>query len=208
MRGLTSGKKGYEKWPKLLQKNFVFLNEYTTSIAEEHEPRGPEGPYSFKDRSVPVLVVKKWNGDTIVQQLGWGGAESRLEQILSSAIKKNGPVAPPKALRPLLKSYKKGMQHLGKERTAAAVREFQAVLKAGGKKKVFREEPPPVMNDATERLKELEQRCREEMEKVAATAQEDAAGARKAYGKLLRNYGGIKPLKAELKNRISALPKE
>ncbi len=64
------------------------------------------------------------------------------------------------------------------------------------------------MNDATERLKELEQRCREEMEKVAATAQEDAAGARKAYGKLLRNYGGIKPLKAELKNRISALPKE
>ncbi len=208
MRGLTSGKKGYEKWPKLFQKNFIFLSEYTTSVAEEHEPRGPEGPYRFKDRSVPVLVIKKWNGDTIVQQLGWAGAENRLEQILSSAIKKNGPVAPPKALRPLLKSYNKGGEHLKKGRTAAAIREFQAVLKAGGKKKVFREEPPPVMDDATERLEELERRCREEMEKVAATAQEDAAGARKAYGKLLRDYGGIKRLKTELRKIIKELPKE
>ena len=64
------------------------------------------------------------------------------------------------------------------------------------------------MNDATERLEELEQRCREEMEKVAATAQEDAAGARKAYGKLLRDYGGIKPLKTELRKIIKELPKE
>ena len=208
MRGLTSGKKGYKKWPKLFQKNFIFLNEYTTSVAEEHEPRGPEGPYRFKDRSVPVLVVKKWNGDTIVQQLGWGGAENRLEQILSSAIKKNGPVAPPKALRPLLKSYKKGMEHLDKQRTAAAVREFQAVLKAGDKKKAFREDPPPVMNDATERLKELEQRCRGEIEKLAATAQPDPVAARKAYGKLLRDYRGIKSLKTELQKIIKELPKQ
>ena len=208
MRGLSTGKKGYEKWPKLLKKNFIFLNEYTTSVAAEHEPRGPEGPYRFKDRSVPVLVVKKWDGDTIVQQLGWGGAENRLEQILSSAIKKNGPVAPPKALRPLLKSYKKGMEHLKKNRSAAAVREFQAVLKAGDKKKVFREEPPPVMSDARERLKELEQRCREAMERAAETAKDDPAAARKAYGKLLREFGAIKPLKSELQKIIKELPKE
>ena len=48
----------------------------------------------------------------------------------------------------------------------------------------------------------------EEMETVAATAQEDAAGARKAYGKLLRDYGGIKRLKTELRKIIKELPKE
>ena len=56
MRGLAQGEKGYEKFPELFKKHFVFLNVYCRSVAEEHNARGPEGPYQFKDRSVPVLV--------------------------------------------------------------------------------------------------------------------------------------------------------
>ncbi|MFQ5845016.1 MAG: hypothetical protein ACE5JG_08515, partial [Planctomycetota bacterium] len=196
VRGLTAGEEGYEKFPKILKKSFVFLNEYTTSVQAEHDPRGPEGPYRFQDRSVPVVVVKKWNGETILQQLGFNAdatqAKRSLARIVERAVKKHGPIAPPKEIRKLLKSYDKGRAHLSKERTAAAIREFQAVLEqAQRKKKVFGAEVPTVVRDATERLKEIRERGTEALEEAAARAAQDAAAGRKEYRKLLRRYGGI-----------------
>ena len=109
MRGLAGGEKGYERFPRLLAKSFVFLNVYCHSVKEEHDPRGPEGPYRFQDKSVPVLLIKRWNGETIIQQLGFNPqpepAKRTLARLVERALKKHGPVLPPKALRPLMKGY-------------------------------------------------------------------------------------------------------
>ena len=94
MRSLTSGEKGFEKYPRIFAKKIICLNEYTTSVKAEHDPRGPEGPYQFKDRSVPVIVFKRWDGETLVQQLGFGGGAKQFAQFVDRALKKNGPVTP------------------------------------------------------------------------------------------------------------------
>jgi len=100
VRGLAAGEKDYEAYKKIFQTKFVFLNEYTTSVAAEEEPRGPEGPYRFQDRSVPVLVLKRWSGETLAQQLGFQPnpeqAKRALAQIVDKALKDHGPVVPPK----------------------------------------------------------------------------------------------------------------
>ena len=70
MRGLAEGK-GDKKTAKAMKEKFVFLNVYCRSVKEEHEPRGPKGPYQFVDRSVPVCVIKKWDGTTFNQKLGF-----------------------------------------------------------------------------------------------------------------------------------------
>ena len=93
MRGLAAGEKGFEKLSKTLKDNFVFLNVYCTSVAAEHDPRGPDGPYQFKDRSVPVLVFKKWNGETLKQQLGFYSdprvGRDTLVSMVEQALKKH-----------------------------------------------------------------------------------------------------------------------
>ena len=71
MRALAEGKGDFKKYRKLLQEKFICVNVYCKAVKDEHEPRGPEGPYQFKDRSVPVLLFKRWNGETLIQQLGF-----------------------------------------------------------------------------------------------------------------------------------------
>lgn len=189
MRGLAGGEKGYEGYKKIFQTKFIFLNEYTTSVKAEEDPRGPEGPYRFQDRSVPVLVLKRWDGETLVQQLGFQPnpeqAKRALSQLVDKALKDHGPVVPPKALRPLLKSFDKGKEHLEKKRVSAAIREFQNVEKLGSNTKKF-PETPDVALQATEELNKLTEEGLKLVEEAKASDDPE-----KALREILREYGAL-----------------
>ena len=206
MRGLAAGEKDYEKYRKIFQEKFVFLNEYTTSVAAEHEPRGPEGPYRFEDRSVPVLVFKRWDGKTLVQQLGFHSdpdqAKRALAQFVDKALKENGPVVPPKQLRPLLKALGKAQGHLEKGFVASAVRELQKVVKAAEDEKKFPEKPEVALQ-AGELLRKLGEDATKAVE--AATAMEDKDAARKELRRIDREYGKIEGVEERVKAALDAL---
>lgn len=203
MRGLAAGEKGYEAYKKILQTKFVFLNEYTTSVKAEEDPRGPEGPYRFQDQSVPVLVLKRWNGETLVQQLGFQPnpeqAKRALAQIIDKALKDHGPVVPPKALRPLVKSFEVGKAHLEKKRVASAIREFRNVEKLGADTKKFPETPDVAMQ-ATEELAKLSEEGLKLVEE--AKAAEDPAKGLKA---ILREYGDLAAVAEKAMEALAAM---
>jgi len=90
--------KRYEKARELLKSDFVVLNVYPKSVKDEHEPRGPKGPFQFMDRSVPVLIMKSSKGETLYRQLGWFAGQpgiDRFTEAVREARKNNGPVNPP-----------------------------------------------------------------------------------------------------------------
>ena len=206
MRGLATGAEDYEKFPKILKKNFVMLNVYCRSVAEEHDPRGPEGPYQFKDRSVPVIVFKKWDGETLAQHLGFGGGTRRLAQWVESALKKNGRVAAPKALKPLNKAFAKGEEHLAKDKPGYAFKEFQKAVTGGADRKKFPDGPPTITEQAKRRIDEILARAEEEIAEAEPIADGHTEDARKAYRKLLKRYGAIPDLKKRLTAALKALP--
>ena len=196
----------------MLRKNFIFLNVYCTSVADEHDPRGPEGPYQFKDRSVPVLLFKKWNGETINQTLGFSPdpktAKRRLAQLVESALKKHGKVSPPKALKPLIKSYEKGMKYLAKDNPGAAYREFAKAVKGGKDTKKFREGPPDVALNARTRIDEIVVKALEEIEEAGDVDLDGVETVAKAYRKLLQRYSAIPEIKTRIKAALKALPEK
>lgn len=209
MRGLASGEKGYEKYKKIFAESFVFLNEYTTSVQAEHDPRGPEGPYRFQDRSVPVLVFKRWNGETIVQQLGFQPdpeqAKRSLAQIVDRVLKKHGPVVAPKKLRPLLKSWDKAQGYLEKKRLTPAIRELEKIVKAGGDEKKF-PEPPLVLEQAREALARIGKDADAALASARELAATDPDAARKALRDAGRDYGALEGFKEKVKAALEEIP--
>lgn len=212
MRGLAAGDKGYEKYPKLLRDNFICVNVFTTSVEEETQPRGPKGAFQFTDKSVPVLVIKKWDGTTISQDLGFVTNEDigkkSLAKSLDAAMDKNGPVMPPKLLAPLVRSYDAGVSALKKQKTADAIKSFQEVVKCGDVRKAFPDGPPHVAVDAAERLKEIEKEGEEALDTAKEAASTDAKAAAEAYKKLQAAYKGLSGLEKKIKAAQDALPKE
>ena len=209
MRDLANGVKGYEKYKKLLKDKFVFLNVYCTNVASEHEPRGPEGPFRFQDRSVPVIVFKRWDGKTLFQKLGFSSdpkaGRRTLAQYIDKALEENGPVVPPKALRPLLKSFAKGEEHLAKKRISSAIREFQAVVKGASNKKKFPDEPPEVALKAKANLATLRTDAETLLAEAATLAEGDPKAARKQYNRISREYGGLDGVRAKVKEALAEL---
>ena len=208
MRDLAAGSdKKLKKISKQFREKFIFLNVFTRSVKEEHDPRGPDGPYQFVDRSVPVVVIKKWDGKTLKQQLGWASSAGAkgLSRIVSKAIKDNGPVAPPKALRPLLKSMTKAKAALGKKRTRSAIRDLKKIVKLGDDKKKFKDGAPSVAQEAAKLLDELLTEANKEMERLADLATSDPKAASTGYIKLLNNYGELGDLKKRIKAARAAL---
>ena len=207
MRVLASGEGEFRKYKKLLQEKFVLLNVYCRSVKEEHDPRGPEGPYQFTDRSVPVLVFKRWDGKTLIQQLGFQSdteaATKSLVRFVDKALKENGPVVPPKALRPLLKGFAKAEGHLEKKRIAAAVRELLKVVKAGANEKKF-PETPDVAKQAQAKLDALLKEANEALEQ-AAVMEPDAR--KKELLRIRREYGALGDVKARVKTALEELKK-
>ena len=71
--------------------------------------------------------------------LGFGADPARnmktVADWIERALKKNGPVAPPKKLRPLVKLFEKGKSQLEKKRPGYAWKEFDKVVKLGSKEK-------------------------------------------------------------------------
>ncbi len=196
------------RYTKLLKSKFIFLNVYCRNVKEEHDPRGPDGPYQFIDRSVPVLVLKRWDGKTLVQQLGFVADKKRgvgmLQSYIDKALKENGPVVPPKALRPLLKSWTKATEHFAKKRLSSAIPELQKIMKAVGDRKKF-PEMPDVGTKAATKLAELKATATE----LIATANkiEDPKQRRITLGKIQRDYGRIKEVRIAVRKALAAIPK-
>ncbi|MDH3591757.1 MAG: hypothetical protein OER88_07760 [Planctomycetota bacterium] len=211
MRGLASEQKDkkFKKYRKIFQEKFIFLNVYCRSVKEEHDPRGPEGPYQFVDRSVPVVVIKRWDGKTFVQQLGFIAGQkpglSRLSSWVDKALKENGPVVPPKALRPLLKSWTKATEHLAKNRPSSAIPELLKITKGAANKKKFPDGPPEVAALATAKLEELTQIARRGVS--AADDIADPKEKRKALNRIQRDYGRIAAIKQLVKEKLKTIPK-
>lgn len=197
MRALLDDKKKLKKTARDLREKFVFLNVYCKSVKDEHDPRGPEGPYRFKDRSVPVVVIKKFDGTTLKQQLGWGGGARQLAQIVEKAVKDNGPVAPPKALRPLLKAYAKAEKALDHKRIRNAVRELQKVVKGAQDQKKFKDGMPDVGVKAKEALDKLKS------EGLARA--EEAKASKKDLIRVRSDYGGIPEVRDRIKELLKRL---
>ncbi len=202
MRDLLKDTKKHKKTAAALREKFVFLNVYCKSVKDEHDPRGPEGPYQFKDRSVPVVVVKKFDGTTLKQQLGWGGGARQLAQIVDKAVKDNGPVAPPKAMRPLLKYYEKAQKALARKQIRNGVRELQKVVKGGQNQKKFKDGVPDIALKAQAELDKLKSQALETLEAVRAkiaAGEQEALDSKKALNRLMRQYGGIADVKEQVK---------
>ena len=208
MRGLASGAKGYEKYPKIFRNSFVFLNVYCRSAADEHEPRGPQGPYQFKDRSVPVIVIKRWNGETLLQQLGFFPdpkvARPRLEPIIRRALKEHGPIASPKAIRPLQRNFDRAATQLENDRPGAAYELLVKVVNAGGNKKKFADGPPLICQEASKKLEEILERGEARITEAAAL--EDSGAAKKALVRLKRIYREVPKLAEKLETALAGLP--
>lgn len=192
-----------------MRERFVFLNVYTKSVKEEHDPRGPEGPYQFKDRSVPVIVVKKWDGETLNQTLGFVRDEKqgmrRLASILEKAAKDNGPVQAPKQLKPLLKMMAKAEAHLAKDRPGQAHKELAKIVKAGADTKAFPNGVPTVAEKAAAQVAAILEKAEEEIEAAADLVEEDAEQGLKAYRKLIKRYAQIPAMKKRLQTKVKAL---
>ena len=210
MRTLAEGEeKEFKSYPKLFKEKFIFLNEYTTSVAAEHDPRGPEGPYQFVDKSVPVVVIKSWEGKTLLQQLGFTPdlkqGPQRLAQLIDKAVKEHGPVVPPKALRPLLKLQESAQKATDKKRYSAAIKDLRKLIEMGEDKKEFPEGPPDVAAQAAKSLEALRQQCEERMAEVAEQAKTEPKKAKTAYYRLIKDFGGFPELKEEMKAAMEAL---
>ena len=204
MRGLASGAEGFEAFPKHLKKNFVLVNYYCTSVAEEHDPRGPEGPYQFQDRSVPLFVIKDWEGKTLVQQLGFpsSGGTKAVSRWIEKAMKANGPVVPPKNLKPLIKAMKAAEKHLGKKRPGNAWKELVKVVKGGADMRKFPEGPPTIAVEAQAKIDAILEEATAAIE--AALEEEDPAACLKALRALRSPYGAIPAVKERLAKEIAA----
>lgn len=197
MRVLLDDQKKLKKTAKDLREKFVFLNGYCKSVKDEHDPRGPEGPYQFKDRSVPVVVIKKFDGTTLKQQLGWGGGAQQLAQIVEKAVKDNGPVAPPKALRPLLTAYAKAEKALERKQVRNAVRELQKVVQGAQDQKKFKDGMPDVAVKAQTALDKLKS------EGLARA--EEAKASKKDLVRVRSDYSGIPEVRDKVKELLEKL---
>ena len=213
VRGVTSGDKGFEKYPQLIRDNFVCLNVYPSTGADETGLRGPKGPFQFQDKSLPVLVIKRWDGTTLVQQLGMiradeAGGKRWIADFIDDSVSKNGTVIPPRFVIPLDTAFKKAEAYLEKDRTSYAIKELQKVVKAGASKKAFPKGPPAVVAQAAERLKAIAEKGEAELEEAVAAAKADPKKAAKAYRDLLRSYKGLSELEAKIKQAQKELRKD
>ncbi len=100
VRVFAEGKNSkYAKYRRVLQDKFVCLCDFTKSTADEVGKRGPKGPYQIENKSVPVLVLKKWNGDELAIKYGFPTdketAPALLATLIEQALDANGPIARP-----------------------------------------------------------------------------------------------------------------
>ncbi|MCA9322912.1 MAG: hypothetical protein KDB53_19380 [Planctomycetes bacterium] len=206
MRGLASGEEDFKEFKKLFSENFVFLNVYCKSVAEEHEPRGPEGPFRFVDRSVPVLVIKSFTGDTVVQNLGFipdpESAKTRLSQIVKKALKDHGKVTPPKVLRPLLKAMDKARAHCDRGKFAAAWCDYDKVVTLGQDPRKFPDGPPTLAVQAAERAGEILGKAKAAVQEAVQAGEADPSRAKAALRAALRDWGAIPEIKEDLVARL------
>ncbi|MBI4882395.1 MAG: hypothetical protein HY812_22440 [Planctomycetes bacterium] len=100
MRVFAEGKNSkYAKYRKVLQDKFVCMCDFAKSTADEHGKRGPKGPYQHENQAVPVLVMKKWNGDELAIKYGFPTdketAPALLAKLIDQALDENGPITRP-----------------------------------------------------------------------------------------------------------------
>ena len=119
--------------------------------------------------------------------------------MIDKAVKDNGPVAPPKALRPLLKSYAKAKQALQKKQTRNAIRELQKVVKAAQNKKKFKDGLPDVAVKAEADLEELKRKALDELQQIEAKLGKDAEQGKRALNRLMSRYGAILAVKTRIR---------
>ena len=143
-----------------------------------------------------------------IPKLGWGGGATQLAQIVDKAVKDNGPVAPPKAMRPLLKSYQKAQKALAKKRPETAIRALQKVVKGGQNQKKFKDGMPDIAVKAQAELDKLRAQGLQALEAVRAkiaAGDQEALASKKALNRLMRQYGGIGEIKAQVKATLREL---
>ena len=176
------------------------VNYWCTSVQAEHDARGPEGPYQFKDRSVPLFIIKKWDGEELIHQLGFpsSGGDKAVARWVEKAVKENGPINPPKALKPLIKGLKKASDLIAKSKPGDAWKELSKVVKLGADERKFPEGPPRMAVEAKALIDTIIGDANTAIEE--ALAQEDASACLKALRKLASKYRSV----PDLKKRVSA----
>jgi hypothetical protein len=180
------------------------VNYWCTSVQAEHDPRGPDGPYQFKDRSVPLFIIKKWDGEELIHQLGFpsSGGDKAVARWVEKAVKDNGPVTPPKALKPLLKGMLKANDLIAKEKHGDAWKELTKVVKLGEDERKFPDGLPTVAKEAQVLVAKILEDANEAIE--AALGHEDAAACLKALRKLASTYRNVPDLKKRIGDEIKA----
>ena len=204
LRGLAEGKEGFEKFPKLLKERFIMVNYWCTSVQAEHDPRGPDGPYQFKDRSVPLFIIKKWDGTELIHQLGFpsSGGDKAVARWVEKAVKENGPINPPKALKPLIKGLKKANDLMAKSKPGDAWKEATKVVKLGANERKFPEGPPRMAVEAQALIQTILTDATTSIEE--ALSEEDSAACLKALRKLASKYRAVPDLKKRINEEIKS----
>ena len=199
-----------DKDEKFFRENFIFLNHYCTSVASEHKPRGPKGPYQFTDKTVPCTVIKRWDGKTLIQKRGFfvndKGRKTRTELLkgwLKVAKKGRGKFVETdkEKIKPLLTSYDKAMK-LVKDKPVEAYNEFESLVKKGNDKEEFKAGVPHVAKVAREMKKNIIADAKEKVEKAALYKDEG-----EELKKLKKKYEGIDEITDLLDETIKNPPK-
>lgn len=83
---LAQGALGFERYASVLKDRFVVLRVGIGSEDEAFGPRGPEGPFRFEARDVPNLIIKRWDGLTLVNQRSFYPDSQEALRLLASLI--------------------------------------------------------------------------------------------------------------------------
>lgn len=196
---VAAGKDDFAPMRDHLKSKFVCLNVHVGSEPDETAPRGPEGPYRFQEKSVPVLVIKRWDGKTLVSQCGFttdgeAGAES-VAGMIEEAVEANGPIIEPKRLLALERSWEKVEKELEKQRFGQAYEQLAKIVAAGADREAFPAGSPEPSVRAEEKRKELKAELAAKLAEIEKIAQRDATEAKVELQRLLRSYRASKELR-------------
>ena len=178
---------------EILGRNFVCVHVYCQTVDEESSPRSSRKypQFTFRDKSVPLIVVFDPEAQELEHQMGMpkNGAETFLKGMIKSALKKHGPVAPPKEIAALRKDLEAAQRSFDKGNPREAGSRLRKLLGM----KLVKEYPdpaaaPPAVAEARQLQARFEEAGAMALQEAQALEGTDPAAALKAFRKVAEDF--------------------
>lgn len=184
------------------------LNVYCKSVKDEYGKRGPEGPYQFEGDGAPMLVVKRWDGTELYNNVGWVTDEKagvdRIKGVAGDALSKNGDVVPvdAKSVAKLLTKYDAGVEMAG-DKPGKAYEEFDEIVQDGADKKDWPDGPCHVHTAAAARMEAIVEAGNAAI--TEALKEEKDRKKKSALKGVKKAYKGVEEIEKKVQEQLEAL---